>query len=111
MATTYNGHAFKESGSAGANVPSWPKKWLTITKIIPGGTPVVQSIGADVPRLVMPIQGTASQMSAIEGDMDGSTHSLVIASGTYTALLEELSPRIEVKPGTDLYQRTATFLK
>jgi hypothetical protein len=43
--------------------------------------------------------------------MDGSTHSLVIASGTYTALLEELSPRIEVKPGTDLYQRTATFLK
>lgn len=111
MSTTYNGHSFHEAGSNGLNVPSWPKKYVTVTKIIPGGTPVVQVIGLDAPKLVMPIQGTASQMSALEGDMDGSTHSLVIASGTYTALLEELSPRIEVKPGTDLYQRTATFIK
>ena len=109
--STYNSHTFSERGDAGKNIPGWSKKFVTVVTIVPGGSPVVQTIAVDVQRLVMPIQCTSAQMTAIEGDIDGATHSLVWSGGTHTCLLEEMAPRIEVKPGEDLYQSVLTFLE
>jgi hypothetical protein len=111
MSATYASHSFHERGSVGRDIPGWSKKFVVVTTIVPGGSPVVQTIAVDVQKLVMPIQCTASQMTALEGDCDGATHSLVWSGGTHTCLLEEVAPRIEAKPGVDLYQSVLTFLK
>jgi hypothetical protein len=111
MSATYNSHTFHERGSVGLSNPGWGKKFITAVKIIPGGSPVVQSIASDVQRLAMPIQGTASELAALEGDADGDTHSLAWSGGTDTCLLEEMAPRVEVMPGVDLYQSVLTFIK
>ena len=109
--STYNSHSFSERGENGKNIPRWSKKRVSATKIVPAGTPVVQDIGADVQRLVMPVQGTESQINALYGDCDGSTHTLSWSGGTDTAKLDEIAPMVEVRPGENVFQTVLTFLK
>lgn len=108
---SFNSHSFYETGSQGRNIPRWNKKRNVVTKIIPGGTPVVQDIGAEPQQLVMPVQGTESQLNALAGDVDGSTHSLSWSGGTDTCLLVEMAPIVEVVPGKTIFQSVLTFLK
>jgi len=108
---TFNSHSFSERGDTGKNVPGWDKKFTTVELIVPGGSPVIHSIGVNARRLAMPIQGTNSQLDSLEGDIDGSTHSLVWSDGTDTCLLEAMDTRIEIKSGHDVYQTVLHFIK
>lgn len=109
--SSYNSHSFSERGQTGTQIPRWAKKRNTVTKIIPGGTPVVQDIGAEPQQLVMPIQGTESQLNALYADCDGATHTLSWSGGSDTCLLTDIAPMTEVRPGKDIFQTVLTFLK
>lgn len=108
---SYAGDNFEERGSAGYDSPGFDKKHITVTKIIPGGSPVVQSIGADVSRLAMPIRCSAAELAALKGDVDGSAHTLVWSGGSDSALLESVGTPTEVKPGEDYYFAVLSFIK
>lgn len=111
MSASFGGDVFFEAGSGGYAVPRFDKKHLTAVKIIPNGSPVVQSIGADIQRLAMPIRCTASQLSALYGDVDGSAHTLVWSGGSTSAYLESVGTPTEVKPGEDVFFATLNFIK
>lgn len=111
MSASLGGHAFFERGNAGYDAPGFDRKYVTVTKIIPNGSPVVQSIGADVARLAMPIRCTAAQLSALYGDVDGDTHTLTWSGGSDSVLLESIATPTEVKPGVDMYNSVLSFIK
>jgi len=108
---SYASHNFEERGSSGLSNPGWDRKFSTVVKIIPNGEPVVQAVGADVPRLAMPIRCSAAQLAALYGDVDGDTHDLVWSRGTDTALLEAIDTPTEVLPGKDYYFTVLHLIK
>lgn len=103
MSAAFNGHSFYERGSSGREIPGWEKKWITVVKIIPNGSPVVQAIGADVQRMAMPIRCTHDELADLYDDIDGDTHDLDWSDGSDSALLESITGRSEVMPGNDVY--------
>lgn len=111
MSASFNDHTFFERGSGGREIPGWDKKWITVTKIIPGGSPVVQAIAADVQRMAMPIRCTGSELGDLYDDIDGSAHDLDWSDGSDSALLESISGRSEVMPGNDVFFAVLNFIR
>jgi len=111
MSASFASHDFKERGSTGNDNPGWNSKFVLVEKIIPGGSPVIQKIGAQAQRLAMPIRCTAAQLATLYGDNDGDTHTLVWSGGSDTAILESIDTPTEVRPGQDYYFAMLNFIK
>jgi len=110
--SSFDGKTFQERGEQGKNSPSWDDNDIIVIKKVPGGDlNVIQRIGADVQRLAMPISCTAAEYADLRS-VRGTTGSLADWSDDDTdAFLEKIAPRIEVKPGEDLYWTTLHFIK
>jgi hypothetical protein len=111
MSASFNSVSFYERGDAGLNVPRWEKKFNFATKIIPNGTPVVQKIGVDAQRLSMPIRCTESQLDSLYSSIDGSSHTLSWSGGSDSAVLEAIGSVQEVKPDSDVFFATLSFIQ
>lgn len=111
MSASFAGTSFHERGDGGLNIPRWESKYNLAVKIIPNGYPVVQNIGRDVQRLSMPIRCTASQLGGLEGAIDGSSHSLSWSGGSDSAVLESIGGVQEVKPDSDVFFATLSFIR
>jgi len=112
MSASFNSVSFYErGGDNGLNVPRWDAKYNLVTKIIPGGDPVIQRIGHDVQRLAMPIRCTATELGSLEDSADGSSHTLTWSGGSDSAVLESIGTPLEVKPGVDMFFATLNFIR
>src|SRR5687768_2667382 len=107
---TFDGVTFSErGGGAGLNFPLWSAEAAINAIPIPGGVPVLQAGGNPPESLDLPFQATLAQYSSLKGKK-GLQGSLVIASGSYTAVLAGISGN-EVTASANVVQGTMRFLK
>ena len=89
----------------------WSKAGIAVVKKIPGGDDsVIQKIGIDLPRLSMPVKGTAAQITALY-DKVGDSGSLVFSYETCTARLESMEPPQSIGIDNDLYTSVLNFIR
>lgn len=89
----------------------WSKQGIAITKKIPGGAKnVIQKIGTDLPRMAMPIKGTASQITALYGKV-GDSGTLIFSYETCAARLESMEPPQSIGIDNDLYTGVLSFIR
>ena len=107
--TSFSGIAFRELGNDGL-YKLWSKAGIVVIKKIPGGGNVIQKIGVGLPRLSMPIQCTAAQLTSLYAVV-GDSASLVFSYETTTARLESIDPPARVSINADLYETTLSFIR
>ena len=108
---SFNSHSFKELLDGGSSF-SAPEGDTTINYTVyhipGGGTNVMVNLGANEQNFELPFSCTASQLSALQGDV-GSSHTLVWHKGSTTAVLVGVN---QVKKHTilDYYRGTLKFV-
>ena len=89
----------------------WSKQGIAVIKKIPGGDKnVIQKIAVDLPRMTMPIKGTAAQITALYGKV-GDSGTLIFSYETCTARLERMEPPQSIGIGNDLYASALSFIR
>jgi hypothetical protein len=107
---TFDGVTFQERGAGGGQgFPLWSAEATVNVILIPGGAPVIQTGGNPPESLDMPFQCTTAQYSSLKGKK-GDQGSLVIASGSYTAILAGISG-VEVTASANKVHGSMRFLK
>lgn len=110
MSASFDSAAFREL-SSGDGYATWGKASTFATKKIPGSDDtVLQLAGIALPKLAMPIMGTASEMAALLGKV-GVEGSLVFTYETVTARLESMEPPVSIGIGNDLYVSTLHLIR
>jgi hypothetical protein len=71
---------------------------------------VIQKISTGLPRLMMPITGTKTQMQALLAKV-GDEGSLIFSYETTTARLEAMAPPTSIGIDNDLYTATLTLIR
>ena len=102
--SSYNGHGFWTQYENGLSPALGDVVLAETDHHIPGSNDnVTNSTGRRSRNTEVSIRCTAAELTALQGDVDGSTHSLVLPTGTVTALLlGVVQARKEV--GADIYQ-------
>lgn len=101
---------FSERGSGrGQGFPVWAADMPINQVAIPRGAPVLQSGGRSAQTLDLPFQCSISNYISLLGKC-GKQGALVIALGTFTAVLQSLSG-IEINANSGIVQGTAKFLR
>jgi hypothetical protein len=92
---SFDGATFKERGSP-QMFPTWSRKADSSVTHIPGGNVnVIEDSGLTADRLSLGIRCTGAELAALYGKV-GKVGTLVIASGSRSAYLDELDGPAEV---------------
>lgn len=98
-----------DDGSGGFAV--WSKAAGFVVKKIPGGSKnVIQTFAPALPRMTMPIVGTAAQMLALQAKV-GVQGTLVFHFETTTARLLSMGPPVSIGIDNDLYFSTLELIR
>lgn len=107
---SFDGAAFDELGPD-STYAIWQKEGVFTTKKIPGSADnVIQKIALGVPRLDMPIKGTASQITALYGKV-GDSGTLAFTYESTNATLESMDSPLSIGIDNNLYTSVLHFLK
>lgn len=107
---TFGGTTFSErGGGAGQRFPLWSASASVNVILIPGGAPVLQTGGNPPETIDLPFQCNTSQYSTLKSKK-GQQHTLVIATGTYQAILADINGD-EVTATANVVQGVMKFMK
>lgn len=110
MSTTFRSHTFLAGGENVQSFPTWARKARTAVLDLPGANnDVVQTFGRKSDTMSLQVNVTASELSALMGDV-GSTGTLVLAFGSYTAYLDSIDG-VAKYYGLDLYTASLSFIR
>ncbi len=111
MTTSFDGASGWRQLSSGSGYAVWSKTGGFVIKKIPGGAKnVIQKFAQAFPKMTMPIEGTAAQMTALQGKV-GVEGSLVFHFETCTARLLSMTAPISIGIDNDLYFSSLTFIR
>lgn len=107
---SFDGAGFDELGPDSTyNV--WQKDSNFVVKKIPGSADnIIQKIAVGVPRLDMPIKGTASQITALYGKV-GTSGTLAFTYESTSARLESMDSPLSIGIDNNLYTSVLHFLR